>query len=592
MLKRILPLGAIGLLSFVYPYAFPGPPAPIAPDRDIATLVPEQALYYVEACGLGPVLEQGLEHPFVRTVLESEMGAALLSRAGRTPAELIALADSTFGRELLPALARAGSRGMVLAGTAEESGPKFVLVVLGDDAELLQQLLSRAFDLVEERFGVPGALDRPQRTVRGADFWKLGEELTIARRDGLLVVGNREGLVSDVLDLAAEPDALGITARPGFRELAKERANEPTLWGWADLEHLATADREGLAKLRALGGNPGAQALLGAGICALGTSDDISLWLTVRQQDFSLGARGTGVDVVAPLAPRSERFAPPPPFDMPDEVAQGLVYRDYGALMRHRVELFPPETLPKFSETLSNLALFFGGKDVGEEVLPRVSPWIQLVSRPIAFDEGRVPEIPLPGVALVAELDEPEVMGPEFLTAFQSVIGVINVDQAQKSGRMMQLRLQLEGDVQITSARFLDPGPADGVDIRYNLEPACAVAGGSLVLGTHADLVRAVVRQLAARTGERTAAPSATEELRLKGSPLAKAIADNFEALVMNKVLEDGVEYDQAKKDIGGLQLLVASIEDAGLSVDQSVPGSVAFRADVTLAARHPEAVR
>lgn len=583
MLHRILPLGAIALLPLVLPLAmgraFEGPPAPIAPDRDIATLVPERSLFYVEGCGLAPVLDQGLEHPFVRTLLDGEIGQVLLAEADQQPEDLIAFADLMLERPVLPALARLSSRGVAVAGTADLGGAKFVMILLGSDAELLEEMLQRSFSLVEQQHGIPGALAEPQRVIRGADFWALGDEFCVARRDELLVAGNDEGMLRDVLDLAADPDAQGMLALPSFKSLAAERANQPTLWAWADLDRAEKLNPKGLADVRAMNGNPGVQSLLGPGISALGSSGTLSAWLTIDEADLKLGARGHGVDMTDVLAPSTDRFGPPAPLDFDDEVAQAILYRDYGAIVRHRIELFPPETLPKFAETVSNFALFFGGKDIGEDVLPGVSPWIQVVSRPLSYDAGRTPEIPLPGMALVAQLQDAKTRGPEVEAAFQSVISIINIDQAQKSGTMMQLRMQMEGDVMITSGRYLDPGPEDGVDMRYNLEPACAVVGDELVLGTHTDLVRAVVRQRSQSQAGDAAERRASESLRLTGAPLAKAVRDNFEVLVMNKVLEDGVDRKEAENEIGGLQLLLSTIERAELSVDYPAQDSVRFEA-------------
>jgi len=179
----------------------------------------------------------------------------------------------------------------------------------------------------------------------------------------------------------------------------------------------------------------------------------------------------------------------------------------------------------------------------------------------------------------VAQLEDADVRGPEIEAAFQSVISIINIDQAQKSGTMMQLRMQMEDDVMITTARYLEPGPEDGIDMRYNLEPSCAVAGGHLILGTHTDLVRAVIRQLKSASTDTAAPRAGTESLRLAGAPLARAVRDNFETLVMNKVLEDGVERKEAEDEIGGLRLLLSTIERAELSVDYPVAGSVRFQA-------------
>ena len=88
MLQRLAPLGALALLPLAAPFAllpWDGPEVPvdgIDAGREIASFLPERSLVYVEASGLDPILEQGLEHPFLRRLLASEFGQALLAALG------------------------------------------------------------------------------------------------------------------------------------------------------------------------------------------------------------------------------------------------------------------------------------------------------------------------------------------------------------------------------------------------------------------------------------------------------------------------------------------------------------------------------
>src|SRR5262249_18584238 len=155
----------------------------------------------------------------------------------------------------------------------------------------------------------------------------------------------------------------------------------------------------------------------------------------------------------------------------------------------HRVDLFPADELPGFAKASSQLALFFGGRDFSEAILPHVSPWMTVVARPVEFDAKAKPEIPLPAAAVVLHVDQPDELGPVLVSAFQTAIGLINVDRAQKGLDALMLQLELVDDVQVTSAHFLAPHAGDGVDLRYNLAPACAMVGSALVVGTHSALV-------------------------------------------------------------------------------------------------------
>jgi hypothetical protein len=155
------------------------------------------------------------------------------------------------------------------------------------------------------------------------------------------------------------------------------------------------------------------------------------------------------------------------------------------------------------------------------------------------------------------------------------------VDQAQKMGTSMQLRLGLEGEVEVSAARFPKPGPEDGVDIRYNLQPACAVAGGCFVIGTHEELVREVVRDL--EHGERSTSNATGEYLELDGRAIAKLIEANMETLVMQKVVDEGVTVAKAREEIGGLQLLAAMIRSARAEVTYPAEGTVGLHATIRL---------
>ena len=246
-------------------------------------------------------------------------------------------------------------------------------------------------------------------------------------------------------------------------------------------------------------------------------------------------------------------------------------YRDLAAVFRERVELFPPQTLPAFAEAVSNLTLFAGGLDLEEQILPGLSPWVRLVVRPVPFDPGAEPELPLPAAAAIVELTDPQ-LGPVLVGAFQTAIGLVNVDRAQKSEDGMLLGLSLEGEVQITSARFHPPLPGDGVDVRYNLEPACAVVGRHFILGTH----RALVAELAEGQPDWKEA-----DLRVLGPAVSRVIAANFEALVVQNMLDHGNTRERAEGNVRFLQTALALVRE--LTIEVAHPAG--DRVDVVLRA-------
>ena len=529
-------------------------PTSSEPERPLASLVPARCTLYVEGNGLGALLERGLDDPLVRTVLDTPLGRALLDEAGRTPAEALAAADEALGAPVLPLL-----RDLVQHGTGlgVAGAGEVVLVARGRSDEAVERALTTVLDHLERRFGVPGALDRPAERWDGADVWILGEQGFVVRRGALLVLGNGRSLVQETLALDDDPEGRGLLGTSAFAAPYATRSTGALLWAWADLQALEAVADAGFRELRAAERQPAFQSLLGAELAALASGRTLSIAIEPQGGDaLALTVRGREARVDSVLRPRTRPGAVPAELADP-ALAEALLYRDYAALFAHRSELFPPETLPGFAEAVTNGALFFGGKDLGEEVLPALSPWLRVVVRALEFAPERKPEIPLPGLAVVAVVDDEE-SGAEWVSAFQTLIAVVNVDQAQKGERGLRLQLGREGEIEVSSARFPAPLPGDGVDARYNLEPALALVGRHLVLGTHESLVRALVREL---RDAPVLDPAPREELALDPRGLARVVADNLGALVAQKMLEEGVTRAAAEQEIGGLRLVLESFE-------------------------------
>ena len=255
-------------------------------------------------------------------------------------------------------------------------------------------------------------------------------------------------------------------------------------------------------------------------------------------------------------------------------LGSALLHRDFAHIVSERTKLFAPAALPAFARTLTELAPLFGGADLEETLLPGIDPWLELIVEPVSFDEGAQPELPLPAAAVVARLETGEV-GEELISAFQTIISLTNFEAANAGRKAHRLTLALEGDVVIHLAKLPRPGPEEGVDMVYNLQPACAVVGDRFILATHEALVRELIRS----GGAPVERPSATRErLRIDGVGVARVLQANFDALVMNKVVSDGVEIEEARAEIGGLVGLVDLLGTLEVEIDRSTDERVAVR--------------
>lgn len=606
-LERFLPLGALLLLPAAGPLlgssglfgsrnVLPAhAPASDLQDRPLAGLVPDRTIFFAEAPGLGELADQGLGHPFVRGVLDAGLGE-VLAEQGSSPEELLGAADAALGMPLLATVADATSDGAAVALGLGPGGVTFTALLRARSAEDMGGVLDATFARLEEVYDAGGAFAEPHDVIASASVWHLDEELHVAHLGSLAVVSNSERWLRQSLELASgeRDDARSLLARDDVARLSAAGA-PPLAWAWLDAEKIEFLQREfgngddgGLPKVRALMETPAVHFLLGSSVAALAGASSYTLELDLDDTSLAFTLGGTGVGEFPELRPHAGGPAPPALAPHPEDVARAFVYRDSAGVFRQRVDLFPADTLPRFSKASSDLALFFGGKDLGEEVLPALAPWSRWIVRHPRFDAQATPEIPLPAAAVLLKLTEPD-RGPELVSAFQTMISVVNLDRAQEGSSPMLMELEPVAGVTLTKAHHPAPAPGEGVDMSYNLVPACALFGDVLVLGTHDSLVRDIVLELsAAQPDTGTSSPPGSprgEHLWIDGAMTARILRENFEALVAQNILEEGNTPEEARGEIGALVQIVEAIDALDLTViDPGGEDTVALRLDLSLA--------
>lgn len=573
--------------------AGPGKPLQAPGDVEHAALAPANSLVYVEFRDADDLLARGLEHPLVAALLDAGLGRALASQGRLAPEEALAWLDERAGFEVLPALAEITARGAALSVHLRGAKPAYLLTLRGRSAREIEARLEQALARAAELAGYPGALAAPAQSRGETDLWRIGEEFSIARSGEWLLASADEGVVTEALERARGGD--GLATAPSFASARAARDGEATMWAWVDLERLRAFQRlgqgdQGLLELERAAGKPEVQFLLGPTLALLGSAPSVVLSLRIRGEDVRLSALGSGLPTSA-----ARRLLPDgAPADAARARAAGDVlaarlYRDLRGLFAARGELFPPQIQPAFAEAESTLALFFGGRDVAEDVLPHLSPWFELVAREVEFAQGARPDAELPALALLARVDDPAALGGDLVAAFQTMISLVNVDRAQQARPSMRLSIEPHAGTTITSARFAPPEPGTGVDLRYNLEPACALVGDTFVIGTHRALVAELASECAAG-GPGTDAVDGAERLRLEGRALEELARAQRELLVMGRVLDEGRERGAAEGEIDLLIDLLARLDEIELRAERV--GDDALRATLSLELRARESAR
>jgi len=584
-MNRILAGATCVVLPLAAWTALPRAQADVDSEPDLAALMPESTWIYAEGPGLAGLFAGGLDHPLVARLLGSELGELFLAQAETSPEDALERVEERLGRSPLKALEAMTARGIALGVGYKRGEPVYAIAARGGEPEEMSAVLRDALGWAAEQHGLERSqLIEPHGRIRGAGVWYLGDELTLALEGDLFLASNDEGRLRDMLDLGALEEAAGLASRPGFAEATRGVAGDELAWAWFDLAGLAQVAAEPVKNLRAATGNPGLQFLLGPVFCALGSGEAAYVELELDAERLALDVESFGVAAGVAQSVQLPLDARPPslPSAKESDGARALVYRDLAGLFRQRTEMFPADVLPKFAEATSTLALFFGGADVTDGILPAISPWLGVIVRPVAFDEGATPDIPLPAAAIVARLEDAGRLGEQMFGAFHTLVGVINVEAAQNMQPQLIPKLELVQADQVLSAHYVEPAPGGGVDLRYNLVPAVALVDDAFVLATHRELAKELVGQL--RRGEVEAPAGGGEHLSLEGAAAARVVRDNAEALAMNGVLNEGKTMEQASGEVRALASIADMVERLELFTQRPTAASlrVGLRVDFT----------
>lgn len=529
----------------------------IAPGKQaLAACFPETTFAYAELADPGSLLQRAsfntlLDRAGALGALPADMRQKI--DAGLTLATWVA-GDDPF--DLGASLAAGGLAVGLAPGTAAQ--PAWSLVMRGNDPDLLDRMLTLGFARL-----APGSdlLSTPHERIAGADVWNLGEELSVARDGATLYAAGNASALRALLQRADQGGA-SLAAAPDF---ALPTHGDVAVWlNRKGLVQLSKGDNP-LQRMDRVPHLPEVQLLLGAGLAELVTSTSFGF-------SVDLSAGGVAIELIghAPqgrtgLAPTAA--APAPRLASAASMAWGQVHRDLDGIVGRRNQLFAPELQPRFSKVLGELAIFFGGIEIEEDLLPAIGPWVEVGVASMDFGSAPRPDLAMPGLVALFDVD-PE-REPNLMAAFQTAISIGSAERAQNGLLPYVLTLKPAGEAIITTGQLPKPAAGAGVDMAYNLAPACAFFDGTLVLGTHEAIVRAALQDLAANA--RATASSAVEAVHLAGAPLADLVQASREYLIMGAVLNDGKSRARAEADISMLTAGLQALDHADISLTDTV---------------------
>jgi len=475
--------------------------------------------------------------------------------------------------------------GGILAAVEAEPGqqPRICVVITARKAELLDVVNEAFLKLARQDAKDKGNPDPVQTSNhRGLVVHALGGDHAIAYTidAGKLMISNSVKnlgiLIDRVKDQAAQAGQplvsrtaprLTLADRPEWKARRDRQDPNTVAWACADLVRLRQADPKRFATTTKP--DTGAIFLFGSWLEAFQKAPSITA--SLRWSDTELAAT---VDLPVPKSGRAQAYkgyvpdpvkGTAPVIKPPGTIASLSLWRDWSTIWESKTELFTPEAVQGFAQLDTLAGQFFGGREFGTDVLGAFDPhWRLVIAQQDYAALKPAPDVKYPGLAIVAELGSADSdFGERFKVGFQAIIGISNVDGAQKKVAALELGSEEVEGVKLATARYMIPRNAalatETPNQRYNFTPATAQVGKYLILSTSVGLARTLIKELKSKSRPAAAGSESNETVVLEadGPELARLLEQNRSRLAMQLMLNRGETKDKAQEDVDlGLGLL------------------------------------
>lgn len=587
--------------------------------QSLARAVPSGAVAYVEADGLGDLLERIGHAPLVDKLRNRPQYGELQKNPGfRKAMAARQILETQFGMDVWTA-SRTLLGGQVAAAfypVPDRKEPDALLLVRGADAEALARLRKRL-----EPFLVL-AEERVQRENMGPiEFLAVDQKLYFAVGPSWLVLASSADLARvGAARLQGEAGA-SLADDESFRQMTEQMGDRHLVCAYVNTRMISQAAGGRFVSQKL--DNPLVSLLIGGTMELAANSPYAGLTVDVDEVGFTAtaGIAGHVQDLDAahrvyfspadgPGAPRLPR--------VPQLIGGFSLYRDIGGWYRHREELLQEQLLPGFDKFESGIGNLLPGRDFGTDVLPLVGSRLSFLAarQDYAHLEGQ-PGIKLPGFGVIIELARPDEGEEVFRLFFQTLTTVLNLQAGQQGRQPWVIKSQTHNGVAISYGDYLQKPKGSQLPVVFNFMPASARVGDQFVMTSSLDLCRHAIDALkAGRTtdargpsGKSAAASAGSPEsppirsqpavrassgdepaggsetpaeercnfnLEIYSHPLAAALEANRELLVARGV-QGGRSPEEAHSDLSFLLDLVKSVQTLTLR-EQVRPGAYQIR--------------
>ena len=454
-------------------------------------------------------------------------------------------------------------------------GEQHLLVVESEDAKMLSEIHEFFRTIAEGEAAKAGNAGRVKSAeYRGVTGWSFGPNESHAIVGKYLLLADKPEALKAALDLqAAQKDQADeggecIGAQPRFVHSQQALSDKAQIAAYADMRILKQLPgfRQALEGKE----NPLARLLF----APLLAGANQATWLAAGVE---IGASQVNIEVLADKTEGADSpldsFAIPatsadgamPNLVVPRQIAGLSFYRDLHRFYASKDELFGERTSGLiFFENM--MGIFFSGKDLTEEVLAETLPSVRFVVAEQQYDQKTgTPAMQLPGFAAVIKLKDPEDFQLVVKEAWQKAIGLVNFTRGQKALPGLIIDTATHEGISYTTAFFSVADEADqgAVDVRFNFQPALAVAGDYLIMSSTDALACDLIDAVKKESQEKTAAVAGEHSLALvNAAPLASILQANSDAMVRQSMVEKGKSRAEAEQEVQGLLTALKYLDD------------------------------
>jgi hypothetical protein len=258
------------------------------------------------------------------------------------------------------------------------------------------------------------------------------------------------------------------------------------------------------------------------------------------------------------------------------QIAQLTLDRDLSLLWSEKDALLSERAAAQLDVADSQLSTAFGGFDFGDEVLGALAPSFRIVVFQPANAESAPPVLPEAGVIGGLRAASPDQVARRFRIAWQTIIGIVNVERGGNGQPQLELETMTEDGVRMMTGRYslrdAQELNADSVDLYATLSPTIGTSENRIAIATSDILAKRLLEneQWIPQLGD-----GGLVTIAIDGAETANLLKLNKPALLAQNMLENGNSRAEAETAIQSLIGAVGMVEKFGLRSQVTEDGLV-----------------